>query len=123
MTQPLALVCYERILPGSQLVNQLQDSGYRVEVVMDADDLPESARDQKPMLIFVDLASTTRDVPGVLNRILKAPDTQHLPIVAFFPEGSDDIETRARASGATLVVHESAVLTHLEQLLEQALQV
>ena len=30
MTQPLALVWYEKLMPGSKLVNRLQDLGYRV---------------------------------------------------------------------------------------------
>ena len=35
MIQPLALVFYERLLPGSQVVNRLQDMRYRVQVVGD----------------------------------------------------------------------------------------
>ena len=30
MLQPLAIVFYERLMPGSQLVNRLQDLNYRV---------------------------------------------------------------------------------------------
>ena len=39
MTQPLALVLYEKLLPGSQLVNRLQDLNYRVQVIPDAEKL------------------------------------------------------------------------------------
>ena len=35
MTRPLALVFYEKFMPGSQLVNRLQDLNYRVRVVND----------------------------------------------------------------------------------------
>src|SRR5262245_49139849 len=35
MTEPLALVVYEKLLPGSQLVNRLQDLKYRVQTVAD----------------------------------------------------------------------------------------
>ena len=35
MTQPLALVLYEKLLPGSQLVNRLQDLNYRVQTIAD----------------------------------------------------------------------------------------
>src|SRR5438445_9362650 len=35
MTTPLALVFYENLLPGSQLVNRLQDLGYRVQTIGD----------------------------------------------------------------------------------------
>ena len=37
MTQPLALVLYEKLLPGSQLVNRLQDLNYRVQAIADAE--------------------------------------------------------------------------------------
>jgi hypothetical protein len=33
MTQPPALVCCERLMPGSRLVNKLQDLNYRVQTV------------------------------------------------------------------------------------------
>ena len=36
MTKPLALVFYERLMPGSQLVNGLQDLGYRVLAITEA---------------------------------------------------------------------------------------
>ncbi len=36
MTEPLALVLYERLLPGSQVVNRLQDLRYRVQTVAEA---------------------------------------------------------------------------------------
>ncbi len=36
MTQPLALVFYEKLMPGSQLVNRLQDLNYRVQAVNDS---------------------------------------------------------------------------------------
>jgi CheY-like chemotaxis protein len=123
MTQPLALVCYERILPGTQLVNRLQDSGYRVETLGDADALVESAVEHKPMLILVDLVSTARDVGRAVDRVRKASDTRHIPVIAFFPETSPELEAAGRSAGATLVVSESAVLNHLPHLLEQALQI
>ena len=39
MTQPLALVVYEKLLPGSQLLNRLQDLNYRVQAIANADSL------------------------------------------------------------------------------------
>src|SRR2546423_14440364 len=35
MTQPLALVFYESLMPGSQVVNRLQDLKYRVQTIND----------------------------------------------------------------------------------------
>ena len=52
MTQPLALVLYEKLLPGSQLVNRLQDLNYRVQTVTEPSTLVECAEQSKPMLVF-----------------------------------------------------------------------
>ena len=53
MTKPLALVFYEKLLPGQQLLNRLQDLGYRVQAVTDATTLAERVEQQKPMLTIL----------------------------------------------------------------------
>ena len=123
MTQPLALVLYERLLPGTQLVNRLQDLNYRVQVVAEAGRLVECAEQAKPMLVLADLESTRYNVCAALARLKQNPITQHLPVIAFGGDNSPDLQAAARAAGVALVVGESAILQHLPQLLEQALQV
>jgi CheY-like chemotaxis protein len=123
MTQPLALVLYEKLLPGSQLVNRLQDLNYRVQVIADAGRLLECAEQAKPMLVLADLASSRNDVCAALGRLKQNPATKHLPVVAFSEQEAGELQAAAQAAGATLVVGEAAILNHLPQLLEQALQV
>ena len=123
MTQPLALVLYEKLLPGSQLVNRLQDMNYRVQAIADAGRLAECAEQSRPMLVLADLASTRNDVCAALARLKQNSATKHLPVVAFSDEGSAELQAAAQAAGATLVVSEAAVLNHLPQILDQALQV
>ena len=36
MTKPLAIIHYERLMPDSQLLDRLQDLGYRVQTVAEA---------------------------------------------------------------------------------------
>jgi len=123
MTQPLALVLYERLLPGSQLVNGLQDLNYRVQTLADAALLVDSAEQAKPMLVFVDLASNGESVCAAISRLKQNSATKHLPIIAFGAEQSTALHEAARAAGATLIAGETALLSHLPQFLEQALQV
>jgi CheY-like chemotaxis protein len=123
MTQPLALVLYEKLLPGTQLANRLRDLNYRVQTLSDAATLVHSARQDKPLLALVDLVSKRENVSDAINQLRAEPDTQHIPVIAFAPEKSIDLQRSARAAGATLVVSEAAILTHLEQFLEQALQI
>ena len=83
MTQPLALVLYEKLLPGSQIVNRLQDLNYRVQTIADAGRLVECAEQAKPMLVLADLESTRNDVCAALARLKQNAATRHLPVIAF----------------------------------------
>jgi CheY-like chemotaxis protein len=123
MTQPLALVLYDRLLPGTQVVNRLQDLGYRVQTLSEADRLVESAERVKPLLVLADLESSRNNVCAALARLKQNPATQHLPILAFGAENTPDLHAAARAAGVTLVAGEAAILNHLPLLLEQVLQV
>jgi len=123
MTEPLALVLYEKLLPGTQLVNRLQDMKYRVRAVTDAGTLLACARQEKPMVLLVDVVSTRDDICAAIGRLKQDRETQHIPVIAFAPDDSAELQAAARKAGATLVVSEAAVLNHLSQFLDQALQV
>ena len=123
MTKPLALVVYEKLLPGSQLVNKLQDLNYRVYTIAEAEALVDYAQQKKPLLVLVDLASSLTNVSVAIAKLKQNPDTKHIPVIAFAGEQEADLQETARQAGATLVVHETAITTHLPQFLEQALHV
>ena len=122
MTQPLALVVYEKILPGTQLVNRLQDLQYRVQVVTDPETLTACARQETPMLVLADLTSSRQNVCAAIFQLRQTPGTNHIPVIAFGPENSADLPA-ALDAGAVLATSEAAILSHLPELLEQALRV
>lgn len=122
VTQPLALVVYEKLLPGTQLVNRLQDLNYRVRAVTDAQTLVMCAEQEKPMLVLADLISTRSDICQIIAGLKQNPATQHIPVIAVAPENDQKLWTAARNAGATLVAGEAAILGHLPQFLDQALQ-
>ena len=123
MNQPLAFVLYERLLPGSQLVNRLQDLKYRVRAVTDVEALVPCVQQEKPMLVLADLISSRHNVCHAIGRLKQDPETQHIPVIAFAPEEAADLQNAARGAGAALVASETAILNHLSQFLDQALQV
>jgi CheY-like chemotaxis protein len=123
MTEPLALVLYEKLLPGSQLVNRLQDLNYRVQTVSDTALLVECCEQTKPMLVLADLGAAQQDVCGAIGRLKQNPTTQHVPVIAFGAEELPDLQKAALAAGVTLVVSESALLNHLSECLDQALSI
>jgi len=118
---PLALVLYERILPGSQLVNRLQDLNYRVECLAEPGRLVECAEQLRPMVVLADLEPAQEGVCAALAQLKQHAATKHLPIIAFGAEPTPGLETAAQQAGVNLVVSDTAVLNHLPQLLERAL--
>lgn len=120
--QPLAIVFYERIMPGSQLVNRLQDLKYRVLTVGNAAQLAVTVERESPLLTLTDLV-TQADIVGSITRIRQNAATKHVPIIAFAPDGNTELMSKAQTAGAALVVGESTLSGHLETLLEQVLHV
>jgi PleD family two-component response regulator len=122
MTEPLALLLYEKLMPGTQLVNRLQDLKYRVQTLNDPATLVECAEQSKPMLVVVDLESTHNNVCPAIARLKQNPATSHLPVIGILKEEGGAPQTAAQAAGVTLIVTEAAILNHLPLLLERALQ-
>ena len=123
MTQPLALVFYESLMPGSQVVNRLQDLKYRVQTINDPAMLLDCAQQAKPLLVLADLTSSKNNVCAAISRLKQNQATAHLPVIGFGMDPSPDLAEEARKAGVTVVANEAAVLGHLPQLLNQALEV
>jgi CheY-like chemotaxis protein len=122
MTQPLALVFYEKLMPGSQLVNKLQDLNYRVQTVNDPALLQSVALRESPLVVIADLAGGDRVFSAIAG--LKADAaTGHIPVMAFAAEGAAVVMEAAQKAGANLAVSENAIANHLPELLNQALQI
>jgi CheY-like chemotaxis protein len=122
VTQPLAIVLHERLMPGSQLVNRLQDLNYRVLAADNAETLANSVKLETPLLLFVDLKAPG-DILGIIGQIKADAATAHVPIIAFAPDTELPLAEAAKNSGANLAVADSAVANHLPQLIDQALLV
>jgi PleD family two-component response regulator len=123
MMQPLALVLYEKLLPGSQVVNRLQDLNYRVQTVAEPAILLDTAQKLKPLLVLVDLVSTRNNICAAIAGLKQNPATSHLPVIAFGIEHGKDLQPLALAAGATLLVSDTAILHHLAECLDRALQI
>ncbi len=123
MTKPLALLVYENLLPGSQLVNRLQDLGYRVQTLSRGTSLVQQAEQEKPIVVIIDLAVHTPELCEAIKSLRQTTATAHIPILAFTERQKTQAQEAAREAGAKLVASDAAVLSHLPDLLEQVLNV
>jgi CheY-like chemotaxis protein len=122
MTQPLALIFYERLMPGTQLVNRLQDMKYRVLALNTISALAETAPREQAMFLIMDLESRG-EVLSAIGKIRQDPATSHLPIIAYAPDNKADLFKAAQKAGASLVIGETTLASHLPQLLDQAMHI
>lgn len=127
MTKPLALIFYENLLAGNQLINRLDDLDYRTQTVGDIGQLPAQASREMPLVVVTELGALAERVCRAIRNLRAESATAHIPVVAYLSAGDRQEEDRlthqARVAGATVVVSEAALLTHLGTVLDQALQV
>jgi CheY-like chemotaxis protein len=123
MKQPVTLLLYEKLMPCGPLVTRLEDRGYRVLTIADPAVLLTKAEVEKPMLVIADLEPKQAQVCAAIAQLRSGTATAHIPIIAIAAANHVEVQEAARAAGATLVVQDNAILQHLDQFLEQALQV
>jgi CheY-like chemotaxis protein len=121
MTKPLAVICYENLLLGSQLVNRLHDLGYRVNTVPELNSVVEQARRETPLVVLIDMAAKFAEACQVVAELRKLPATGHIPVIVIAPGRNKKIQEQARSAGATLVAGDAAVLDQLAHLLDHVL--
>jgi len=128
MTKPVALIYYDDLLPGNQLVNQLQDLGYRVEVVTDVSRLVARAISAKAIVCVANFKPPASQVNAAISALRANSDTAHIPVLAFLKlSGKKSADKKladpVRAAGATLIASEAGIRKQLPVLLEQVLEV
>jgi PleD family two-component response regulator len=122
MSEPVALLYYSNLLPGSQLSSRLQDLGYRVLSVDHAAHLPQVCEREMPLVIIAELAPPL-EAHDAISKVKRNPATQHIPVLGYSAAHDAHAQTRALEAGVNLLAGNEAVAGQLPQLLDQILQV
>ncbi len=120
--QPLAIVFYERLMPGSQLVNRLQDLNYRVLTLNNPAQLAATVKRETPLLVLIDMAARG-EITAAIEKIRTDATTNHVPVIAFAPDEKPELLAAAQQAGAHLTIADSGLATHLPALIDQVLHV
>jgi len=123
VTEPLALLLSERGLIASQLTERLEGVRYRPAVINRPADLVSVAETQKAMVVLVDVEGLPVPTLAAIEQLRANQATSHIPVIAFAKEADGATQASLVAKGATIVVNEVAVLDHLAQLLDRALEI
>ncbi len=123
MTSPLALLLYERLLPGSALGNKLRDQGYRIQHVVDPAGIASIASKEMPLVAFVDLEWKHLDACTAITALKANPATAHIPVLAFSSPRHIKLQEAALAAGAAIIASDEAILAQLPAMLDRAMVV
>ena len=118
----MALVYYSNLLPGSQLINRLQDLGYRVQSLEAVALMPAACEREKPLVVLAELVPVDLACAAI-EQLKKNPATQHLPVLAFSPVHDPATQESAINAGVTLLAGNAAITEQLPKLLDQVLQI
>jgi CheY-like chemotaxis protein len=123
VNEPLALLLCERGLIATQLAQRLEGLRYRLVTISNPAELIPFAESQRPMVVLVDVDGLPTPVISAVEELRAHTTTAHIPVVAFARETDDSVQAALVGKGATVVVNEAAILSHLPQLLDRALDV
>lgn len=123
MNKPLALLLCQRGLVAVPLTERLEALRYRVSTLGNPVELVTRAELDQAMVVFADLENDGQAVLQAIEHLRASPTTAHIPVLAFARELDDAGQAAAVARGASIAVAEPALLAHLQQLLQRALEV
>ncbi len=123
VTKPLAIVFYERLLPGSRIGHQLADLGWRVSEVKQASELVAQVRVQKPVVVVAELALRTGDLCPVIIEMKQDPEISHVPVLGYADPANRKLAEAAVKAGVGLVAAETGILDQFPELLDHVLAV
>lgn len=123
MTKPLAVVFYERLLPGSRVSNRLADLGWRVSEAKAASEIVHLVRTERALVVVAELEIRSGDLCPVIAELKASKETEHVPVLGYGNPDNRRLSEAALAAGARLVVAEAGVCDQLPQLLDHVLAV
>lgn len=123
MNEPLALLLTNRGLIASQLKERLEALRYRFVVVAEPEELVDGAVRERAMVVLADLEGREEAVVSAVGQLRATPATAHIPAIGFRKELTESFQNELLGRGFAVMVNESALLSHLSQLLDRALDV
>lgn len=125
MPQPLALVFYERLLPGQPLINRLRDLDYRVGTVDAPGNILAAAARERPMLVFLELGARAAEVCAVIRKLRASGDTAHIPVFVWPGHLEKPLREhavhQAQIAGASVLNPGPRMIEQLPELIAQSL--
>jgi len=121
MPQPVAIHVFDNVILGTGVNDNLGKLGYDVQRLDNASELPARAAELKPFLIVIDLTIRIGDANGAIQAVKRDASLQHVRVIAYGDHQNEALLEAARRAGADVVTSNTAVASHLDEVVQQAL--
>jgi len=121
VNEPLALLLCSRGLIATQIRERLEALRYRMVLLGEPAQLGVRAEADKAMVVIADLDGWEDAVAAAVKQMRADATTAHIPVIGFRCELDEAAQSAMTSAGFTVAVNEAAILNHLAQLLDRAL--
>jgi CheY-like chemotaxis protein len=121
MPQPVAIHVFDNLTVGPGVNANLEKLGYTVHRLESASLLAQKATEWKPFLILMDLTTKMGDANAAIHSLKSDATLRHIRVIAYGDHQNEALLEAARQAGADVVTSNSAVASHLDAVVQQAL--
>ena len=116
---PCAVLIEDNLMVAMMVDPAQKRLGYRVKTLADPRTAAEAAAALAPEVVFVNLASSRLDGPGMVRSLRAQAALAETPVIGYAGHVERHFFQQGREAGATLVVPNSAMRKALPQVLEK----
>jgi CheY-like chemotaxis protein len=119
MQKKKVLAVVEDLLFTVKINEAAKRVGLDVEFVKSEPDVLQKAKDEKPLLIIVDLNCSCVDPVPLIENLKGRPETKPISLIGYLSHVQGELKQKAQEAGANIVMARSAFSQNLQQILKR----
>lgn len=119
MQKKKVLAVVEDLLFTVKINEAAKRVGLDVEFVKSEPDVLQKAKDDKPLLIIVDLNCSCVDPVPLIENLKSTPETKPISLIGYLSHVQGELKQKAQEAGANIVMARSAFSQNLQQILKR----
>lgn len=121
MTKPRVLAAVDDLFFAAKIRTTAEHVGTEVDFVRSTEAAIESAKEEAPALVIIDLHSKRYDFAQLAQELKNDEHLRTVPILGFFSHVEIELKRRAEQAGIDRVLPRSAFTKRLPEILQGAL--
>jgi CheY-like chemotaxis protein len=119
MSKKKVLAVVEDLLFTVKINEAAKRAGLDVQFVKSEPDVVQKAKDDKPLLVIMDLNCSCVDPIRLITELKSSPETKPISLIGFLSHVQGELKQKAQEAGANIVMARSAFSQNLQQILKR----